>query len=143
MNQQQMTQMAVFQYMIGNTDWALSNLHNVKLLFVKNNPVPYPVPYDFDWSGFVNAPYAIPAPQLGTNHVRQRVYRGYERPLEEYEIILKEFKEKKQQLYELINSNTYLSIASKQDLINFLDSFYKTINNPDEIKRVFVKNARK
>jgi hypothetical protein len=143
MNQLQMTKMAVFQYMIANTDWALSNLHNVKLLFVNDYHIPYPVPYDFDWSGFVNAPYAVPAPQIGISHVRQRIYRGYERPLEEYEIVLKEFKEKKQQIYELINSNVYLSTAAIQDLIKFLDIFYKIINESEEIKRVFIKNARK
>ncbi len=143
MNQPQMTKMAVFQYMIGNTDWGLAKLHNVKLLFVDGNHVPYPVPYDFDWSGFVNAPYAVPASIIGTSHVRQRVYRGYERPPEELETVFKEFKQKKQMIYQLITDNIYLSNKAKDDLIKFLDDFYKTINQPDEIKRVFIKNARK
>lgn len=143
MNQTQMTKMAVFQYMISNTDWGLSKLHNVKLLFVDGKHVPYPVPYDFDWSGFVNAPYAVPAPILGTSHVRQRVYRGYERPIEELETVFKEFKQKKHGIYQLISDNNYLNNKTKDDLINFLDDFYETINHSDEIKRVFIKNARK
>ncbi|MCF6240083.1 MAG: hypothetical protein L3J74_01910 [Bacteroidales bacterium] len=143
MNQEQMTELAVFQYMISNTDWALSKLHNVKLLFVNNNPVPIAVPYDFDWSGFVNAPYAVPSPKIGTNHVRQRVYRGYERPIDELNLIFEEFNEKKDRIYNLINNDIYLSVKTKQDLIKFLSGFYKTINNQEEIKSVFVKNARK
>ena len=97
MNQLQMTRLAVFQYMTSNTDWALTKLHNVKLLFVNNNMSFYPVPYDFDWSGFVNAPYAAPAPQIGTTHVCQHTYRGYQRLLENIKLFLKNLiREKKQ-----------------------------------------------
>ena len=39
---------------------------------------PYtPLPYDFDFSGLVNAPYAKPRPELGIRTVKSRVYRGY------------------------------------------------------------------
>ena len=35
------------------------------------------VPYDFDVSGLVNPPYALPPEGLGLDTVRQRRYRGY------------------------------------------------------------------
>src|SRR5205085_11012558 len=52
--------------------------HNGKLI----GPVPgssqlVPVPYDFDFSGFVGAPYATPPAQLKIENVRERLYRGY------------------------------------------------------------------
>ena len=52
----------LFQYMIGNTDWGLSNRHNVALVQCKMDgmALPVPVPYDFDFCGLVDAPYAIP-----------------------------------------------------------------------------------
>ncbi len=143
LQQEAMTQLAVFQYMISNTDWAISKLHNIKLLFVNNDHIPYPVPYDFDWSGFVNAPYAVPAAQIGTRHVQERVYRGYARPLEELERVIEKFNENKNAIYNLINNNIYLTDKTKNDLIKFLDEFYKTINNPVKIKNVFIKGARK
>jgi hypothetical protein len=36
-----------------------------------------PVPYDFDWSGLVDAPYAGPPEGIPIQNVRQRNYRGY------------------------------------------------------------------
>ena len=36
-----------------------------------------PIPYDFDYSGLVAAPYALPPDQLRITSVRQRLYRGY------------------------------------------------------------------
>ena len=36
-----------------------------------------PVPYDFDYSGLVDAPYAVPPEGIPVENVRQRNYRGY------------------------------------------------------------------
>ena len=51
--------MAVFEYLIGNTDWSAVGSHNVRLIKCKDYPLPLPIAYDFDYSGFVNAPYAV------------------------------------------------------------------------------------
>lgn len=76
---------ALFQHMLGNHDWSMRAgpqgagcCHNGKLI----GPLPgstllVPVPYDFDFSGFVDAPYATPPDQLKIADVRQRLYRGY------------------------------------------------------------------
>jgi hypothetical protein len=68
--------MAVFQYLIGNTDWSVQ-YQNTKLIAADSNAVPVAVPYDFDQSGVVNTPYAKPAEELQMNSVRERRYRGY------------------------------------------------------------------
>jgi len=68
---------AMFEYMVGNSDWGLSNLHNIKMIIREGAKEPDAVPYDFDWSGFVNAPYAMPHSQFGTTSVRDRVYQGF------------------------------------------------------------------
>ena len=36
-----------------------------------------PVPYDFDFSGLVDAPYATPPTSVAVSNVRQRRYRGF------------------------------------------------------------------
>jgi hypothetical protein len=69
--------MAVFEYFIGNTDWSVEYLQNVKLLATDTNSVAYTVPYDFDHAGIVSPPYAKPAEQLQLSSVRERRYRGY------------------------------------------------------------------
>jgi len=77
---------AVFQYLIGNLDWSMQGgppgdfcCHNAKLLGVTGNARSglIPIPYDFDHSGFVDAPYATPPPQVPVNSVRTRRYRGF------------------------------------------------------------------
>lgn len=74
---------AVFQYLIGNTDFSMIAgakddicCHNVGLFAV--GPDRYlPVPYDFDFAGLVNARYAKPNPNLSIKRVTSRLYRGH------------------------------------------------------------------
>lgn len=61
--------MAVFEYMIGNTDWSVPYLHNI-ILVDKGGHYTLPVPYDFDHAGIVDASYARPPEQLGLQSVR-------------------------------------------------------------------------
>lgn len=66
--------LSLWQYFLGNTDWSLSALHNVRL--VQRGPDVLAVPYDFDFSGFVATSYAIPDPMLPIKSVTQRLWRG-------------------------------------------------------------------
>jgi hypothetical protein len=77
--------LAVFEYMISNYDWSMRAgpqgqpcCHNSRLFTdVPNGPL-IPVPYDFDFSGLVEAPYAGPPPEIESiDNLRQRAYRGY------------------------------------------------------------------
>src|SRR5436309_5540003 len=76
-----MTLVAVFQYLIGNTDWSVWGRHNTVILddTVHHSKV-IAVPYDYDFSGAVDAAYATPPPQLPIHSVRERLYRGYCQP---------------------------------------------------------------
>jgi hypothetical protein len=75
---------AMFQHMIANHDWSMRAgpqgeecCHNAKLIGPEGPASVIPIPYDFDFSGFVNAPYATPPGELSIQDVRQRFYRGY------------------------------------------------------------------
>lgn len=74
--------MGLFQYLIGNTDWTLAGPHNLELIAIGERA--YPVPYDFDFAGAVNAHYATPPPELPIRHVRNRLFRGFCLPPEAY-----------------------------------------------------------
>ena len=142
---QQMTLVAVFEYMIGNTDWSVPGNHNIRLIYSKADSVskkPYAVPYDFDYSGLVNTDYAIPTPELGIDNVRQRLYRGFPRTMEELQNVLKIFNEQKEKIYSLIQNFEPLSSQSKKDMIGYLDDFYKTINNSRLVQYEFIDKAR-
>jgi len=60
MDKGSMIQLSLFQFMIGNVDWSIPGLHNIKVLKSKDisREYSFPVPYDFDFTGFVDAGYA-------------------------------------------------------------------------------------
>jgi hypothetical protein len=75
---------AVFEYMISNYDWSMRAgpagtecCHNGRLMSAAPGQLLTAVPYDFDYSGLVDAPYAVPPEGIPVNNVRQRSYRGY------------------------------------------------------------------
>ncbi len=139
-----MTLVAIFQFMIGNTDWAVPVAHNIKLILPKNDSLARPIviPYDFDFAGLVDAPYAMPAPQLGTESVRERVYRGFPRNMAELQAIITIFKEKKDSIYSLIKNFDLIKSGEREVMIKYLDDFYRIINNDVLINDYFILNAR-
>ena len=91
--------MGLFQYMIGNTDYSVPVLHNVELM-ARDTSV-YPIAYDFDFSGAVNARYATVDPSLSIRRVRDRLYRGYCVPSDAYAPAFALFKAKRDSIYAL------------------------------------------
>jgi hypothetical protein len=122
-----MNRMAIFNYMIGNTDWSVPNLHNCKVLSkltFDSSGLGMVVPYDFDYSGLVNAEYAIPFEGLGIKSVTERRYVGICRSEEVFIEALKEFTDKKEAFYRIINEFPLLDAKTKRDMIGYLDTFY-------------------
>jgi hypothetical protein len=75
---------AVFQYLISNIDWAMQAgpagdtcCHNSRLIAPAGSAALTTVPYDFDYSGFVDAPYAVPPEGIKVSSVKSRYYRGF------------------------------------------------------------------
>ena len=133
----QILKMSVFQYMIGNTDWSVPALHNIRLVSSEEVQLPIAVPYDFDFSGLVNTNYASPSPKLPIKTVRQRLYRGYCRPQEELAEQVEVFQAKKEQFYMLIKDMKPLSRVARGNAIDYLNDFYKTISTEKRIRRAF------
>lgn len=126
--------LTIFQYMIGNTDWSIAKQHNVKLIALENGKT-IPVPYDFDYCGFVDAKYAIPHEELEITSVRDRLFRGYCRVSGTYEMVIEKFNEQKNDMYDEINNFALLNDKYKKVSIKYLDEFYKLVNNPKHLKR--------
>jgi hypothetical protein len=143
-NRELMTKVAVFEYMISNGDWSVPNNHNIRLIYNRENEndLPFVVPYDFDHSGFVNAGYAVPNELLGTETVKERVYRGFPREMDELQATFDVFRQKKEKIMSLITNFPYLSGRNKKELTDYLEEFYRTINNKREVQTIFIDNAR-
>ena len=144
-NREQMTIVNLFEYMIGNTDWSVPNNHNIKLLRFKKDSMalPYPIPYDFDYSGMVNADYAVPDEIMGIESVVQRVYRGFPRSMTELTVAIAVFNQHKDEIDALVNNFELLSSYTKKEVSSYISDFYKIINDSKEVQKLFIDNARK
>jgi hypothetical protein len=123
--------MAIFNYMIGNTDWSVPIKHNVLLLSpsqvlsANDNLI---VPFDFDYSGLVNAEYALPFGTLPIKTVRDRLYLAVCRDEDTFKNAVSEFAEKKDDFYKVVNDFPYLDAKSKKEMISYLDGFFNGID---------------
>ena len=120
--------MAVFQYMVGNTDWDMVYFHNVKLLRTSEG-IHIPVPYDFDFTGLVAASYAKPDKRLGLRSIKDRMYRGFCRPEVDFSAIYSEFTELRPEIEEMVSGLEGLTENKRKDALRYLDSFYDIISS--------------
>jgi len=140
-----MTRMAIFNYMIGNTDWSVPNQHNCKIMISKmpdRSSTGIIVPYDFDYSGLVDATYAVPHESLPIKTVRERLFLGLCRSDEEFVRILGEFAEKKQAFYDVINNFPYLDDKEKKNMIGYLSQFFDGIDKRSTVLYDIKKNCK-
>lgn len=130
--------MAVFEYLIGNTDWSVEYQQNVELIARDASSIAYTVPYDFDHAGLVSAPYAHPAEELDMTSVRERRFRGYCMPnMSEFKDVFEFYTKLKDRIYELYRSNTYLDAKYVKSTLDYFDDFYKTIGDEKKAKSAF------
>lgn len=131
----------VFQYFVGNADWSVSALHNVKLLTREGDPFPVIVPYDFDWSGLVNARYAVPPPALNTYSVKERVFIGPCRPVYDLLRVVDAFNLRREEIYELFRRRPGLTRRSLEESLDYLDEFYDCVNDDKCLRRELVRRC--
>jgi hypothetical protein len=139
--QYQTNLVVLFQFMIGNSDWAINNQHNIRLFksLDYNILAPMVIPYDFDYCGMVNTFYAIPPEELGIESVRERVYRGYcMRSDAEYQKYIGIFLEHKEELYSLVRNFSLLDESQRKEMLDYLDEYYDIIENPVRVKREII-----
>ena len=129
----------LFQYFVGNTDFSQiaaapgeDCCHNHELLGYEDEPV-FAVPYDFDMTGFVNAPHAQPSRQLDLRSVRQRLYRGRCVHNTHLPAATKKFSEQRSAIYALINSQEHLKTRTRRSRLSFVDKFYEDIGSEKKV----------
>lgn len=136
---------ALFQYMIANTDWRIKGGHNTKYIksLTRLTTQVTPVPYDFDYSGFVDTHYSIPQEWTSIEDVRDREYLGYCRDnKEEYIKTIERFNEKKDEIMETINSFPYIDDKEKRSLVRYLERFYDLADDPEDLAHIMRRECR-
>jgi len=128
----------LFQYMILNQDWSFPNKHNVEVIKIPGQTKVSVVPYDFDYSGIVDQPYAVPNPNFNISSVRQKLFRCKRLTKEEMIIAQQFYNSKKDALLNVISSADYLDDRNKKNMTSDILSFYKDINDESIWKRRFL-----
>jgi hypothetical protein len=137
-----LTLVAVFQYLIGNTDWSIWGRHNITILRDAAGTM-FAIPYDFDFAGVISAPYATPPPQLPIRSVRERWYRGFCQSDTLLASVLARFRAAKDSIYALYRSVPDLGAREARQALDYFDAFYRTINDPGAVRREFVRGCRR
>jgi hypothetical protein len=142
---------ALFEFMIGNLDWDMVQsaagrdcCHNTRLLAASETGQSdiVPAPYDFDYSGFVNAAYAVPPESLPVRNVRERHYRGYCRDNDQLPAAIALFQSRRAAINAVIAGETRLSEQRRQTAQRYIDDFYEVISDSGRVQQQLIGRCR-
>ncbi|MBL7794470.1 MAG: hypothetical protein JNK77_19210, partial [Saprospiraceae bacterium] len=123
--------MSMFQFMVGNADWDFAMSRNLLQVRLSNNYV-LPVGYDYDFSGLVNASYALPTSDHKLLTVRDRIYLGHPAANAELQQTVDLFQSKKEKLLGIVSGFKLLDKASRDDIAAYLNSFYGLLDQLEQ-----------
>ena len=142
---------ALFEYLVSNLDFDFlagpadaACCHNIKLIAARDATVAtaaqvVPLPYDFDSSGLVDAPYARAPKGL---KVTQRVYRGYCQHNGEIASVITEFQAHQSEMLALVNDEPLLMSKFRTKTARYLDEFFAVLADPARVQREIVGSCR-
>ena len=138
---------SVFQYLIGNTDFSPiakpeynECCHNY-VLFSNDKDLLVAIPYDFDQSGLVSAPYALPGHQFEIRNVRQRVYRGRCQNNDRLDESIDRFKTVRNNVFALIETQDGLTRSVRDLLADYVQQFYGIADDPRRVDRLMTRKC--
>lgn len=133
--------MCLFQFMIGNTDWYLPLRHNIEFIGVPGFRLLVTVPYDFDYSGIVDAPYAAHHESLKLPSVTIRYYQGWCQTEDEVKDAVKIFEDQKEKILSMCDHIQGFSERSKKYTKDYLEDFFTIIENPRKLENQIIKHC--
>lgn len=133
-DRQPFLRLCLFEFMIGNTDWYIVNRHNIEFLGVPGYKLLVTVPFDFDYSGLVNAPYAIPNEAIKFTDVSVRFYQGWCHTEAEVRGQLQVFLDQKEKILAMPYHIQGMNEKTIRQCIDYLQGFYDIIENPKKLK---------
>jgi len=143
-NPEVMDLLAMFQFMIGNSDYSVTGRHNVKILGreVSGPEGLIPVPYDFDFTGFVNTLYSFPREGLPIKSTQERYFQGPCRETAVHLEAVQHLKDLEDEFLELILGFPYLEEDAKKEMVDYIESFYSEACRDDFVRRRIAVSCR-
>jgi hypothetical protein len=139
MDPSQMALVSVYAYFLGNTDWSLYSLHNLRLVSTADGRY-LPVPYDFDWSGVVFTRYAKPDPRLGIPTVQDRLFRGPCLTQDDLALVFEKFSTQKSAIRELY-TRLPLDDGYRRRALDYQEEFFRIIGDQRRVKREIIETC--
>ena len=140
-NKEDLDKLVMFEFMIGNLDWSIPKMHNMKLIIGDKGSLPMAVPYDFDYSGMVDTPYALPPEESNFADVKTRHFRGFCRQ-DGYKSTIEFYLSLEQDLLDEIEKADYLRDQTKKAMTKYMNSFYKNLKDPKYVDKKINKACR-
>ena len=138
----------VFQYLIANLDWAMQAgpagdtcCHNSRLVGPGGSPPYATVPYDFDYSGFVDAPYAVPPESIKVSSVKTRRYRGFCRHNPQALTAAAEIRDQREALLAVIAQVPQMSDGTRRKAAAFIERGLNDISSDQAVTQNLLKNC--
>ena len=138
---------SMYQYLIGNVDFSPiagsggECCHNYEMFGSDDGPL-VAIPFDFDFSGIVNAPNAIPDTERGVSRVGQRVYRGWCENNGYIEASIARFREARDTLYAEVAALEELESSVRENVARYMDGFYETVEDPRAVEQEIIASCR-
>lgn len=140
----------VFQYMIGNVDYSTLKsppesdcCHNVKLIAPEGAAKGFiPVPYDFDSSGIINAPYSAVPAQVPIKRVTERYFTGWCKEEWRYREAIARLSSQRQAAIALFAESPLLENYYRKRAVKYLEKFYDLVENERKVDRYIIGRCR-
>ncbi|MFK8006384.1 MAG: hypothetical protein AB8H03_08440 [Saprospiraceae bacterium] len=121
-NSNQIKAVALFNYMIGNSDWSIGEMRNVKVMI--KDGLRILVPFDFDFSGLVDAPYVRLRPEHRLASSKERIFLGFREDASDLKSAQRFFKFKRAAIIKTIEDCSIISDDNQREMIRYINSFY-------------------
>ncbi|CAH1000535.1 hypothetical protein LEM8419_01688 [Neolewinella maritima] len=125
--------MCLFNYLVLNTDWNVFNRHNVEFLSINGTNQLIPIPYDFDYAGFVGTSYAVPNEVHRLRSVYQPRFLGRHITADELLAGAQVFIDREQQVRELVDTYPEVLRSQRRRLRRRVNDFYKVLHDERQL----------
>lgn len=131
-----------YQFFIGNVDWSSNAQHNVTVMKLMDNSY-IPLIYDFDMSGFVNAPYSETPEFLPITSVRTRLYRGFCRDEALFEYARAHYLAKEAEVWESFeNSSKEINPREITEMKKYITEFFDILKSDKRFREEIFSACR-
>lgn len=150
MNLRETALLEIFALFIANNDYSTlvglpgtNCCHNVRLLKPKTGDGKLiPVPYDFDMSGLVDAPYAAPPGTLPIKNVRKRYFNGWCKDDKYFREAVDVFKQHKTEIMTLVDNAFAVRKGLKKKTKAYFEQFYAMVEKPKRYQKEITGRCR-